>query len=129
MYVTGCQRQRSPDFVAGTQLWQAAFSPDGQKLATVSEDELFTVFCLVSGRPLVQRKASQLFSHGFQWQSDESFGPVSIEGRSTLIRYQSGAYCGYKSTDTRGGVLGLAASPDGRWTALGDARHAWLWDH
>jgi WD40 repeat protein len=26
-------------------------------------------------------------------------------------------------------VLGLAASPNGRWTALGDARHAWLWDH
>jgi hypothetical protein len=26
-------------------------------------------------------------------------------------------------------VLGIAASPDGRWTALGDARHAWLWDH
>jgi hypothetical protein len=32
-------------------------------------------------------------------------------------------------SETRGGVLGIAPSPDGRWTALGDARHAWLWDH
>jgi eukaryotic-like serine/threonine-protein kinase len=113
----------------GTQIWQAAFSQDGQKLATVSEDEVFTVFCLVSGRSLVQSKASQPYSFGFQWQSDESFGPVSVGGKLTLIRYQPGAYCGYKSTDTRGGVLGIAASPDGRWTVLGDARHAWLWDH
>jgi WD40 repeat protein/predicted Ser/Thr protein kinase len=113
----------------GTQLWRAAFSQDGQKLATVSEDDLFTVFCLVSGRSLVQGRVSQAFSHGFQWQSDESFGPLMVDGRPTLIRYQPGAYCGYKSTDTRGGVLGIAASPDGRWTVLGDARHAWLWDH
>jgi eukaryotic-like serine/threonine-protein kinase len=113
----------------GTQLWQAAFSQDGQKLAVVSEDELFTVFCLVSGRALVQGKGSQPSSRGFQWQSDESFGPILIKGRPTLIHYQPGAYCGYKSTDTRGGILGIAASPDGRWTVLGDARHAWLWDH
>jgi WD40 repeat protein len=113
----------------GTQLWQAAFSQDGQKLATVSEDELFTVFCLVSGRALVQGRASQVYSRGLQWQSDESFGPVLVEGKPSLISYHPGAYCGYKSTDTRGGVLGIAASPDGRWTVLGDARHAWLWDH
>jgi WD40 repeat protein len=114
----------------GTQLWRAAFSPDGQKLAVVSEDELFSVFCLVSGRTLVQGKGSiNNFAYGFQWQSDESFGPIGIEGRATLVRYQPGAYCGYKSTDTRGGVLGIAASPDGRWTVLGDARHAWFWDH
>jgi WD40 repeat protein len=113
----------------GTQLWRAAFSEDGQKLATVSEDELFTVFCLVSGRTLVQGKGFLAPSYAFQWQSGESFGPVMVAGKSTLIHYQPGAYCGYKSTDTRGGVLGIAASPDGRWTALGDARHAWLWDH
>jgi serine/threonine protein kinase/WD40 repeat protein len=113
----------------GTQLWQAAFSQDRQKLATISEDGLVTAFCLVSGRSLAQGMGSQLFSRGFQWQSDESFGPVAIEGKASLFRYQSGAYCGYESTDTRGGVLGIAASPDGRWTALGDARHAWLWDH
>jgi hypothetical protein len=64
----------------GTQIWQAAFSQDGQKLATVSEDDVFTVFCLVSGRSLVQSKASQPYSLGFQWQSDESFGPVSVGG-------------------------------------------------
>jgi WD40 repeat protein len=113
----------------GTQLWHAAFSQDGQKLATISEDELFTVFCLVSGRPLVQGRVSQIHSRGFQWQSDECFGPVFVDGKMTLINYHPGAYCGYKSTDTRGGVLGIAASPDGRWTVLGDARHAWLWDH
>jgi WD40 repeat protein len=114
----------------GTQLWRAAFSLDGQKLAAVSEDELFTVFCLVSGRTLVQGKGSiSKFAQGFQWQSDESFGPIAIGGGAKLIRYQAGAYCGYKSTDTRGGVLGIAASPNGRWTVLGDNRHAWLWDH
>jgi WD40 repeat protein len=113
----------------GTQLWRAAFSRDGQKLATVSEDQLFTVFCLVSGRSLVQGKGLNLDSRVFQWQSNESFGPIAIDGRTTLVRFQPGAYCGYKSTDTRGGVLGVAASPDGRWTVLGDARNAWLWDH
>jgi WD40 repeat protein len=113
----------------GTQLWRAAFSQDGQRLAIVSEDDLVSAFCLVSGRTLMQSKGSRFLSQSFQWQSDESFGPVVIEGKTTLMHYHPGAYCGYDSTDTRGGVLGIAASPDGRWTALGDARHAWLWDH
>jgi eukaryotic-like serine/threonine-protein kinase len=113
----------------GTQVWRAAFSQDGQRLAIVSEDELVSAFCLVSGRTLLQSKGSHYYSHSFQWQSDESFGPVVIDGTPALMHYQPGAYCGYDSTDTRGGVLGIAASPDGRWTALGDARHAWLWDH
>jgi WD40 repeat protein len=114
----------------GTQLWRAAFSPDGQKLAVVGDDDVFTVFCLVSGRQLVQGRGSTIHSiQGFQWQSDESFGPIAIDGRTTLVHFQPGAYNGYKTSETRGGILGIAASPDGRWTALGDARHAWLWDH
>lgn len=112
-----------------TQVWRAAFSKDAQRVATVSEDGLFTVFCLVSGRPLVQGNVSLLHSRGFQWQSNDCFGPVNVDGKTTLISYQVGAYCGYKSTDTHGGVLGIAASPEGRWTVMGDARHAWLWDH
>jgi eukaryotic-like serine/threonine-protein kinase len=113
----------------GTQFWRAAFSPDGQKLAAAGEENLCSVFDLASGRPIVQCAARFADTFSFQWTSPESFGPVVSEGKMTLLRFQSGAFTAYQAPDAHGGVLGIAASPDGRWTALGDSRHAWLWDH
>jgi hypothetical protein len=90
---------------------------------------LFSVFDLASGRPLVQGKAGILKNTNFQWQSPVSFGPVPIDGRARLLQLTPGAFTSHQSPDARGGIQGIAASPDGRWIALGDARHAWIWDN
>jgi WD40 repeat protein/predicted Ser/Thr protein kinase len=113
----------------GTNIWRAAFSADGQRLATVSSDRLFTVFDLGNGKPLVQGQGQWRNGPAFYWQSDESFGPVMIEGRTSQIRFHPGAFTSYGAMNTKGGVLGIAVSPDARSTVLGDARRAWLWDH
>jgi WD40 repeat protein len=114
----------------GTQFWRAAFSPDGQKLAAIGNDGLCSVFDLASGRPIVQclGRFSNTFS-AFLWTSPTSFGPVLIDETPVLLRFQPGAFTAYQAPGAYGGVLGIAASPDGRWTALGDSRSAWLWDH
>jgi WD40 repeat protein len=112
----------------GTQAWRAAFSPDSQMLAMLGEDSLFSVFDLATGRPLVQGTARMFKSMNFQWQSPVSFGPVLIDGQTKLLQLTPGAFSSHQSPDARGGILGIATSPDARWIALGDARHAWLWD-
>lgn len=113
----------------GTHLWRAAFSPDGLRLAAISNDRLYTVFDLGSGMPLVQGEALWRNGPAFYWQSDECFGPVVINGRTCQIRFHTGAFTAYGGANNKGGILGIAVSPDARVTALGDARHAWIWDH
>jgi WD40 repeat protein/predicted Ser/Thr protein kinase len=113
----------------GTQIWRAAFSPDGQRLAALSSDRVFSLFDLANGRPLVQGIAWLWQNTIPRWQSNDRFGPVSMDGKAVMLRFQPGVFDAHQAPDLHSGVLGIATSPDPRWTVLGDARHAWLWDH
>jgi WD40 repeat protein len=115
----------------GANLWQIAFSEDNRYLATVGDDQLLTVFELGNGLPVM--RGGGRFADGnmrLAWSAAEPelFGPLKVDDRNTFLHLQPGAFSGFRAPDAHGGNLGLAVSPDGRWLAVGDARHARLWD-
>ena len=104
----------------GVNLWQAAFSEDGRYLATVS------------GQPVARG--------GEAWQSENVpllfwstadpwvFGPLPQDEHDTLFTLRPGAFSTFVAPDSHGSALGIAIAPGGRWLAVGDSRHARLWD-
>lgn len=116
----------------GANLWQVAFSEDGRHLATVSDDRLITVIETVGGQPVARG--------GRAWQSDRVpllswsatdpwvFGPLAQDDKDTFFLLRPGAFSTFVAPDSHGSSLGIAISPGGRWLAVGDSRHARLWD-
>lgn len=116
----------------GSNPWQVAFSEDGRTLAMISDDRLLTLYDTVGGQPLARA--------GEAWQSDavpllswsavdpSVFGPISQDDRETFLVLKPGAYSSFVPPQSHGSVLGIGVAPGGRWLALGDSRHARIWD-
>jgi len=116
----------------GANPWQVAFSDDGRTLALISDDRLLTLYDTVGGQPVARA--------GEAWQSDTVpvlswsavdpavFGPISQDDRETFLVLKPGAYSSFVAPNSHGSVLGIGIAPGGRWLAVGDSRHARLWD-
>ncbi len=115
----------------GSDMWLMAFSEDGRHLATVSDDQILSVYDVTGGTPVAR---------GYEWipqgvpqmawsaVNPHVFGPISIDGTNTLVRLDPGAFETFSAPDSHGRSLGIAISPDGHWLAVGDSRHARLWN-
>lgn len=116
----------------GGDLWQLAFSDDGRYLSTMNDGRVLTVFDTVGGQPVArggeawQAEGAALLS----WSAADPwvFGPLTVDGKDTLIGLRPGAFAAFAASDSHGGALGIAIAPSGRWLAVGDSRHARLWD-
>lgn len=116
----------------GANLWQVAFSEDGRHLATVSDDRLITVFETVGGQPVARGGEAWQSANVplLSWSAVEPwvFGPVAQEGKDAFLVLRPGAFSTFVAPDSHGSALGIAIAPGGRWLAVGDSRHARLWD-
>lgn len=114
----------------GSDMWLMAFSEDGRHLATVSDDQILSVHDVTGGT--VVARGYEWTPHGvprMAWSAvhPNVFGPVSIDASNTLVQLNAGAFETFSAPDSHGRALGIAISPDGRWLAVGDSRHARLW--
>lgn len=116
----------------GANVWRLAFSEDQQWLALLGADRLLTVLDLNTGIPVMRGGETEAVkSVGLlAWSAEEAevFGPVTVDGRLTYLQLRAGAWSNFRAPESHGSALGLAASPDGRWLAVGDSRNARLWD-
>ncbi len=115
----------------GSDMWLMAFSEDGTRLATISDDRLMTVFDVVSGLPM--GRGYEWTPHGvpqMNWSASEPdvFGPISADEKNMYVRVEACAFSTFAAHDSNGRSLGIAVSAGGRWLAVGDSRHARLWD-
>jgi WD40 repeat protein len=112
-------------------MWLMAFSEDGRYLATISDDRLMSVFDVVSGLPI--GRGYEWIPHGvphMSWSAAQPdvFGPISADAKNMYVRVGACAFETFSAHDSNGRALGIAVSPGGRWLAVGDSRHARLWD-
>lgn len=113
----------------GANLWRMAFSPDDRHFATLSDDNLLTVHDAVGGLP-VARGYAQWTETPLAWSASEPevFGPVKVDGKTTFLQLTPGAWSTFRAPDSHGSGLALAVSPGDDRLAVGDSRHARLWD-
>jgi hypothetical protein len=123
--VTG--RERHVFRGEGSDLWLAAVSPDGHRLATISADRLLQVRDLATGQ-LIGRSRAWLAqpAQAISWSArfPGLLGPVGLDDENVWVRVLPGAYRAVRAADAHGSALGLAVSPDGETVVAGDSRHA-----
>ena len=113
-----------------TAIWSVAFSPDGQRIVTGSDDQTAKVWDAASGK-----NCSQLKGH-----SGSHFGCGFLPGRPADCHWQPGSdsqgvgrrqrrtYCS-RSRGTAAPILSVAFSPDGERIVTGSADHtAKVWE-
>jgi WD40 repeat protein len=115
----------------GADMRYIAFSEDGRYLSSISNERLLSVFDLISGLPVARGNAwipNDVPVMYWSAVQGDLFGPVSVDRENSLIGMDGGVFSTFAAPDYNGSALGIAIAPNGRWLAVGDSRHARLWD-
>jgi len=110
-------------------VWGVAFSPDGNRLATVSEDNTAKVWDLISGRELLALSGHTGGIEGVAFSPDgKRLATASQDKTAKVWDAHSGKQL-YTLTDHKGSVVGVAFSLDGKFVATASKdKTAKLWD-